>query len=756
VVVPVDFMSGVERARGIASHSRAVFVLQSRARVDQLQDMDGVMLEDLELLLESVTPARGEPAESADELCELVYTSGTTGDPKGVMLTHRNLVGNLRQVIDHFPEIDASYTFLSLLPLSHMFEQMAGFLAPLYLGGTIVYMRTLKPSAMMEAFAEEDITATVAVPRLLQLLRSSVEQGFRAKGLGWLLQSMLTVSPLLTPGLRRLLFLPLRKHFGSGFNLFVSGGAPLSAELFNFWSLAGYSVVEGYGLSECSPVLTANTIARQVPGAVGWPLKGVDLRIVGGEIQAKGENVFGGYLDNEAATRDAFTPDGWFRTGDLGELDPSGAVIVKGRAKELIVTGSGINVYPEELETILSRVPGVREACVIGMPRGGGEEVHAVIVPDGSDRPVSEIVNEANGSLDELQRITGVSIWPDTELPKTTTLKVRKFVVRERLLTLAAGGVTEPAASVDRLTMLVAAVVGLAPREVREDSFLVADLGLTSIGRLELVNAIEQEFRLDLDESAIGPQTTVAAVRGMVARREKVAPPRGLRFWTSGRLCRGVRMAADSLLHRPLLSLFVSLEVRGAENLAGLSGPVIFVANHVSYLDQPCIMFALPPGIRYSCDTAAWAEFFFVNFRNPAERLWKRVAFEYCSLALGVFPLPQSSGFRGALHHMGRLADMGVSVLVFPEGARSRDGALQQFQGGVAVMVKELGLPVVPVAINGVERVLPVGAAWPRRGRVKVTFGAPLDLGRLGPEEMASAARRGVQRLFEQCQGDFM
>ncbi len=748
VVVPVDFLSGLERAGGIAAHSRATFALQSRARVEHLDGVPSVMLEELEDLLETVVPRLPIPVPAPDDTCELVYTSGTTGAPKGVVLSHRNLATNLHQVTGQFPEISSDHTFLSLLPLSHMFEQMAGFLAPLSLGGTIVYVRTLKPSAIMEAFGGEDVRVVVAVPRLLQLLKGSVEQAFAARGLAGLLTWMLSVSPSLPPLLRPLLFTPLRRRFGRHFDLFVSGGAPLSPELFRFWSAAGYTVVEGYGLSECSPVLTANTIGRQVEGAVGWPLPGVELRLVDGEIQVRGGNVFSGYYENEAATEGAFTADGWFRTGDLGGLDRSGALVVRGRAKDLIVTTGGINVYPEELEEVLSRVAGVRECCVIGMPRSGGEEVHAVIVPDGSGRPLGEIVNEANAAIDDLHRITGYTLWPEHELPKTTTLKVKKFAVRERLKGKAESGTTGTPPTGDRLTMLVAGVLGLPAEVVGEESFLVADLGLTSIARLELVTAIEQEFRIDLDDAAIGPQTKVGDVRGMISRREQVPPPRGLRLWTSAPLFRWVRSLADGILHRPLLSLFVSLRTEGAERLAGLGGPVIFVANHTSYLDQPCIMFSLPASVRYRCATAAWAEFFFVNFTTMLQRFWKLSAFEYCSLVLGVFPLPQSSGFRGALCHMGRLTDRGMSLLVFPEGARSRDGSLQSFRQGLGIMVKELSLPVVPVAINGLETVLPVGARWPKRGRVVVRFGEPLALSRKSPAEIVTAAEEAVQRLL--------
>jgi long-chain acyl-CoA synthetase len=747
VVVPVDFMSGQERAQSIADLSGALFAVQSCAKPERLAGLQAVVMEDLELLLKRYEPPVRFAGGSADDLCELVYTSGTTGAPKGVALSHKNLISNVQQVAAQFPEVTADFRFLSLLPLSHMFEQTAGFLTPLYLGGSIIYLRTLKPSAIMEAFAEEDVQAMIAVPRLLQLLKGSVERELEARGILGLFTYLCMVAAKLPLAFRKKLLWPLQRKFGKNFRLFVSGGAPLSADTFRFWSVAGFTVVEGYGLSECSPVLATNRLDRQICGAVGWAVPGVELRLVDGEVQARGNNIFAGYFGNEAASRAAFTADGWFRSGDIGEFGAAGELIIKGRAKDVIVTGAGINVYPDELEDRLLRTAGVRDGSVIGLDRGSGEEVHAVIVPDGSGRALEEIVAEVNRSLDELHRITGFSVWPDPELPKTTTLKVQKFIVRKRLLAAVESGAGQ-SVSTDRLCNLIAQLLGCPQADVREEAFLVADLGLTSIARLELANALEQEFRMDLDDAAIGPQTRVADLRLMIAKREMSVQPRGLRLWTATAPVWLLRRVADSLVHCPLYRLFVTVKPERLQNLELLSDPVMFIANHVSYLDQPTIRFAMPPAIRCRVATAAWAEFFFVNFTNPLGHAWKRIAFEYCSLLMGVFPLPQSSGFRATLQHMGKLADRGVPLLLFPEGERTEQGGLLPFQKGLGVMVAELGIPVVPVVTIGLEQVMPRGADWPQRGVVRVIFGSPLDLSGKSGAEIVRICEAAVRELI--------
>ena len=446
----------------------------------------------------------------------------------------------------------------------------------------------------------------------------------------------------------------------------------------------------------------------------------------------------------QEASRAAFTANGWFRTGDLGEIGPDGWLVIKGREKELIVTGSGVNVYPDELEAALNRIAGVKESCVIGVEKGGGEEVHAVLLLDGNGAAPEEIIARANSGLDALQRITGFTVWNEPEFPKTTTLKIKKFAVKEEVEKGPEGG--DSAVSRDSLLNLLARVTGSAAGQIREDSLLVADLGLTSIDRVELVSYLEQEFRLDIEDSQIGPQTRVSDLRTMIAKREKLTRHDHFRFWTNSRFFRGVRMVWDALIHGPLFRSFVTLEVKGREHIENLEGPVFFVANHLSYLDHPSVMFALPRELRCRTATAAWEEFFFGDYHG-IDRILRRLSFEYGTVLFNLFPLPQSQGFSGSLAYMGKLADTGFNILIFPEGGHSRDGTMKPFQLGLGMMVKEVGIPVVPIKISGTDQVLPHDAKFPKRGGVTVTFGEPLRFRSEEPAEIVETARRAVERL---------
>jgi long-chain acyl-CoA synthetase len=316
--------------------------------------------------------------------------------------------------------------------------------------------------------------------------------------------------------------------------------------------------------------------------------------------------------------------------------------------------------------------------------------------------------------------------------------------VQEQIKKGATAG--EAGASKDALINLIAKVTGTGAGDIREESRLVDDLGLTSIGRLELVNYLEQEYRLDIEDSQVGPQSKVSDLRQIIAKREKFASHDHYRFWTNSALIRGLRKLSDALFLYPLFRSFVTPEVRGAERLDQLDGPVVFVANHLSYFDQPSLMFALPKRIRYRTATAAWEEFFFGEYHG-LDLLWRRTSYQLGTLLLNLFPLPQTRGFSGALKFMGKLTDRGINTLIFPEGEHSKDGKMHEFQPGLGIIVKELGIPVVPIKIEGTQKVLAPGASFPKRGRVTVTFGEPLYFRFEEANEIVEKTHRAVEEL---------
>lgn len=730
VVVPVDFASGFERAEKIAKLTNAKLIIQSQYKFDSFKGENAVNIEDVEYLIAELKPTEEFAKVEELDLALLVYTSGTTGDPKGVMLTHKNLISNVVNVLKHI-KVSTPHNFLSVLPLSHMFEQVCGLYCPLYLGGHIIYIRTLKPTAIMEAFEEEDVYVGVMVPRLLQLLKTSIEREFENK----------KIKPLL----KALAFI-VRKKFGKNFKFFVSGGAPLDVVTGEFWKSLGFKVVEGYGLTETSPILTANTLDKQIFGTVGTPIPGVEIKLEGEEIVAKGDNVFSGYYENPEATRKTFTEDGWFKTGDLGEYTKDGFLKIKGRSKDIIVTGAGINVYPSDVEKALAIVSGVKECCVLGVDKGNGDEVYATFILDENCKlKPEEIVQKANSVLDSEQHITSYSLWPYAEFPKTTTLKIQKFLVKKEIVNKNADHPEE--ISKDKLINLIERVTGKPASIIKEETVIVRDLGLTSIARLELVNLIELEYRMDLDDNMIKQNTSVSELRKIIVNREKFKIKNHLMLWPNKTLAMFVRSITDKLILFPIFRYYVKLTVEGDEVLKDLKSPVIFIANHLSFGDHTCIYVALKGRWHTHTATASWEEFFFPMNSTLGKRIERRIFFYVGSIMLNLFPLSQVKGFRDTVKFMGTLADHDINILIFPEGTRSKDGKMLPFQLGISVIVKELKVPVVPIHIEGIDKVLHPNMTWPKRGSAKVRFGKPLMFTNETQDEIVSKCRRAIEDL---------
>lgn len=743
IVVPVDFSSNRERAEKIASITESKLILQSQYKLDRIDSPLAFLIENLPEELERETASNFYNDISGEDIVELIYTSGTTGNPKGVVLTHKNICANLEQVRNHI-RITEDYNFLSLLPLSHMFEQTGGFLTPLSSGGRIVYVLTLKPSSILEAFAEENIYAAVIVPRLLQVLKNSIERELEEKRIKPVFDYLTSKSESWSNSRKKFFFYPIRRKFGKNLQFFVSGGSALDPEVGRFWGKIGFPVVEGYGLTECSPVLTANTREKQVLGSVGKPLAGVSIRITDGEIQAYGPNIFPGYWNDKEVTQATFSEDGWFKTGDLGEIDKDGYLFIKGRKKDMILAGNGMNVYPEDVEGVLNKTPGVKESCVIGVKSKHGEEVHAVLILDGSGKSPEEIIKTANISLDEHQQIRGFSVWPEQEFPKTTTLKIQKFKVKQ---SISKGSSQALARSFDELQGTIAQITGKPVENVAESALLVSDLGLSSLARLELVTCIEQKYRLDLDDSLINQETTVGSLRKIIEKRERTKSGNIFWFWTNSKWANVLRMIRDLALY-PFYRIVAPTKVEGLEKINNLDGPIIFISNHLSFIDQPIIMYALPRRHRYNTATAAWQEFFFDQNKNLITRWWKKFVFLYAAVMRNVFPLPQSSGFRKTLAYMGKLIDHKINFLIFPEGQISLDGKISPFMKGLGLMVKELKAPVVvPIHISGPDKVLPRGKKIPQRNPVRVAFGDPLYFYKESPDEILKKCQEAVIAL---------
>ena len=698
---------------------------------------------------------RSGPQLTADDTAEIIFTSGATAEPKGVVITHRNILANIIPIekeikkYQHYAKPFLPIRFLNLLPLSHMFGQAMATFVPPMLPGLVLFTRSFSPDDIIRQIHDRRVSVLVCVPKILEVLRDHLlrvapETGEAPAKMHWTM--------------RWWRYRRVHRMFGFKFWAMVVGAAPLDPDLEGFFKRLGFVVVQGYGLTETAPIVTLNHPFHAAQGAVGKPIAGVEVRIADdGEILVRGENVTSGYFNAPEETRSAFR-DGWFHTGDVGEIDEKGQLRIRGRKKEMIVTPEGLNVFPEDVEQALLAQPGVRDAAVVGAAATGSasERVHAVLVLD-SGADLDDIVRAANLRLGDHQKIRGAAVWPESELPRTEG--TRKLKRRELKAWLAGAQDQQRPASGDSGRSVASVLRRFAPGRTVTASTTIDELGLSSLEHVELMMALEEAFQVTIDEGRFSAAKTVADLEAVTKTIETTGPAavastESIDFpsWNRSLAARALRRASLPTWILPLGRVFARVDVRGLEHLEHLQGPVVFAANHQSHLDTPVILDALPPSWRYRVAPAMAKEFFKAHFypeqHSRSAYLKNSTNYYLASMFFNAFPLPQrETGTRQTLRYIGELISQGTSILIYPEGRRTQSGEIGRFQPGVAMIAARLAVPVVPVRLEGLDRILHQTWRFPTRGRATVTFGAPMSLKGQDYPALAAEVEAAVRSL---------
>jgi long-chain acyl-CoA synthetase len=817
-VVPLDSRSSPALVRRVQEQVRAKFLVCD-AHVDAAtvasagDDAAGITrFEEIAALAPSSRLSL-EPVTS-DDVVEIVFTSGTTGDPKGVVHRHRNICANLTPIAREIERyriplrVVGALRLLDMLPLSHLFGQSLGLYVPVLLGGTSVFTDELGPGAVLETIRRERVTAAAVVPKMLESLQHETERRHGLERAQMVAESGEASSePRGSMAARIWQHRSLHRVLGWRFWFFVVGGAAVRRELERFWAQRGFIVVQGYGLTETSPVVAVNHPLRARRGSIGRPLSGLEVRIApDGEILVRGDSVVSEYWTSRG-TEPVAGEEGWLHTGDLGELDSEGRLYYRGRKKDVIVVADGMNVHPQDVEAVLNSNPAVRDSAVVGVGSPAAQRVHAALILNDPTVDLDELVRRANVQLESHQRIRSWSVWPQPDFPRTlSTAKVKRGEVAgavEATAGHASGRPSQPssgavmpadASGAPGATSLYSTIAAVAQRDVGEigpELSLEDDLGLSSLERVELLSALEHLFGVDLDETRLVEIDTVARLQewiddetggaagvrihavsaeqapagaGAAAASRAAAPARReavtsrpqerrsvpLPRWRSRWPVRLVRRAFQDAVVVPLLRGYCDLHIEGRRHLECLEAPVLLAANHTSHLDTPAVLAALPIRWRRRVAPAMMSEYF-RGYLQPdgaprAERWLRALQFHLASGLLNAFPLPQRmGGIRRVLQYMGEQVDAGACPLVFPEGGRSRDGTLQAFKPGIGLMAVSMQIPVVPLHLRGVFEALPPGQRWPRRARVRVRVGEAL---RFAPDVDHRAAARDVEQAI--------
>ncbi|HLB92103.1 MAG TPA: AMP-binding protein [Terriglobales bacterium] len=814
IAVPVDDAASPDFARRISAQVRTRLVLcpRERASVFAAHEADAIATidpADLAAVVAEHSPERFRPVEiQPSDTLEIVFTSGTTTEPKGVMLTHANVAGNITPIEKEmgkylkYERWVHPIRFLNLLPLSHVFGQFLGIFLPSLLGGTVVFENTFNPTEVMATIRRERVSVLVAVPRMIESLKQKIERDLDDAGARDAFAARFTAAKPQHFLRRWWTFRDVRRQFGWKFWAMISGGAALDRETEEFWHRLGYAVVQGYGLTETTSLISLNHPFHTSRGSIGKVLPGLEIKLADdGEILVRGSGVASGYWnghDLQSMVRPE--DDGWYRTGDLGAVDGQGNLFFKGRKKEVIVTPAGMNVYPEDLEAALRQQPEIRDCVVVGLERGGNAEACAVLIlreqnSDSAGDVVSRvpaIVARANETLAEYQRIRSWFVWADQDFPRSSTQKPRRNVIREAVeATFAKRADTaagEGARSAGALAELLTRITGRPAQDFSSAANLESGLGLSSLERVELLGALEDRFQIDLSETKFADAATVgdlerllrsAAVDGrsslgiekkavgrqdigqQVGGRPIIAEAKRSTFhyprWTLRWPTTWLRLIAHYLLARPAVFLLGWPRIAGRENLHGVRGPLLVVSNHIDDVDVGFIQAALPARIRHRLATATGGEALELLhspvaegplFRRVFRQIWDRLQWTLGVALLNLFPLPRQAGFRKSFAYAGEAVDRGYSILVFPEGRHTTNGTLGEFRTGVGLLANNLRIPVLPMRIDGLYEIKRAGKKFAAPGKIRVWIGRPMQFApETDPAEIARVLREAVGNI---------
>jgi long-chain acyl-CoA synthetase len=751
IAVPLDPGSAPDFVARVREQVQPRLALADRP----LPDVETLILPDLERIVEgrSAAPVAADALTRRD-LLEIVFTSGTTAEPKGVCLTHGNVLANL-EAIEHevakhpwMARLTRPLRFLSLVPLTHVFGQLAGLFVPPVLGATVHFPASLKTSEIAETIRRERIGVLVAVPRQLELLRESVERAWKARGVLDRRRAALAADESRPFWRRWWTFRDVHRRFGRRFLVIATGGATLPRDAERFWRRLGFVVVQGYGMTETAALVTLVNPFKSTAGSIGEALPGTELKVdEKGQVLVRGESVSPGYW--RGGPEPLTDAEGWLKTGDLVRQEPDGSFLFQGRDKDLIVTAAGLNLYPADLEAALDHQPGVRASAVVGVDGPQGPEPVAVLaLRPGAD--AVEVVRRANLELGPHQQVRRFHVWPEPDLPRTAaTGKVRKPMLAEAVRKATVAGAAM-APSRGALAEAVASVGGEVPAE--RNATLSEGARLDSLARVALAAALEERFQIEIDEAALTPATTVADVEALLSEGGTDSPvPYPYPNWAQRPPVAWLRPLLRELL-LPIARLFCPVRVVGRERLASARPPLLIVANHVTMIDPVVVLSALPRSLRRVA--VAMDGEMLRRYRHPSlaastlERLGGPAAYVLLATLVNVFPLPRKSGFRKSFRYAGESVERGYGIVVFPEGVRTPNGQMSRFLPGIGLLAQGLRLPVLPVLIQGLFALKASGRRIARPGEVSVVFGDPVvyERGR-SAEEIAKDLERRVAAL---------
>ncbi len=773
LVVPLDASGSAEFAKRVLDETSPRLVVGDRSLIAGLPELFPTLaFEDFDKLPTAEHTEVTKPSISLDTPLQILFTSGTTSEPKGVVHTHRNVLASVApieremQKYLRYERFVHPLRFLHTLPLSHVFGQFMGLWLPVLLGAEVHFESRLQAQRLIEIIGRERISVLAAVPRVLDLLRSH----------------LLSIDPDLNGEIQKAQgesvwrrwwrFRKVHRLFGMKFWAFVCGGASLPADLESFWNTLGFALIQGYGMTETTALITLNHPFKIGKGTIGKPLPGRELRINDdGEILVRGDMVSTSTWQLGQMKQ---ASDTWLATGDLVRSDDQGQLQFLGRKSQVIVTSSGLNIHPEDVEAVLDQQIDVRASTVVPVMMPSGTEAMAILLFRGTEAEAAQSVRETNAVLADYQRIRYWRVWPELDFPRTSTGKIQRGKIAQwaNAHVLSEQSVTGEGG--DALVALISRIARGEPANVSDDARLDEDLHLDSLGRVQLQSELEQRMGVVLDDATLARIATLGELRQQLglsghfadsSRQGVLAPTTQLLSrepdektmyprWPWSPPMQFIRVLFIECVMRPLVWILGAPRVEHNGDIAWPEKPVLIIANHVTAYDGALVLYALPGKMRRHVAIAMAANILDDFHRARGQGSWflnalAPPAYWLTTALFNVFPLPRTTGFRDSFAHMGRALDHGYNILIFPEGHRS-SGELQRFRSGIGLLVQESNADVLPVALQGLGELKQSGRSWFRSGKLSIRVGQPMKINMRRPaEEITSALENTLRTMLD-------
>ena len=694
--------------------------------------------------------------DSDEDVAIIVYTSGTTGNPKGVMITYENIKANMDGVraVDLVTDTD---TILGMLPYHHIMPLCFTLILPMYLGVPVILLTEISSVSLLKTLQENRITVILGVPRVWEMLDKAIMTKINQSSLA---RFMFKIAEKIdSMAIRKMLFSKVHKQFGGHIRLMVSGGAKIDKNILEDFRTMGFRAIQGYGMTETAPIIAFNVPGRERSDSVGEVIPNVEVKIAeDGEILLKGKNVMKGYYNNEQATKEAFDKDGWFHTGDLGRMEGKYLIII-GRKKEMIVLPNGKNIDPNDVEAeIIKNTDLIKEIAVTEYK----EQLIAIIYPDFEQIKAKQIVNikdaikwevidKYNVTAPNYKKIHDIKIVKE-ELPKTRLGKIRRFMLKDLLEDKTENTdkkvekkvVEVPAEMKEKFNVINKYIDERYHKAIDLDSHIELDLGFDSLDIVEFMNFLNDTFGITLVEQDFVENKTISAIIKLVDDKsgklvEKIDKNENLKKIIESdsdvKLPPNVRYGKVlKFILSPMFKFYFKYKYSGKENIG--EGAGIIVGNHQSYLDA----FMLNNAFTYKEMEN--------NYYIATALHFKSNFMKYLAGHGNIILVDANRNLKNTLQAAAKVLKSGKKLLIFPEGARTRDGKLQEFKKTFAILAKELNVPIYPFVLKGAYEAFPYNKKFPKRNNISVQFLEKIEPQDKTVEELVEETKNSIAKNY--------